>query len=67
MTECPNLAKNKNMCTCTYTCERRGRCCECVAYHREMGEIPGCFFSAAGERTWDRSLAALIRDRKAGG
>jgi hypothetical protein len=28
-----------------------------------MGEIPGCFFTAAGEKTWDRSVSAFIRDR----
>jgi hypothetical protein len=35
-----------------------------VAYHRAAGELPGCFFTAAGERTYDRSIAAFIRDRK---
>lgn len=51
-------------CTCTYTaCDKRGNCCKCVTYHRSRGEIPGCFFSAAAERTYDRSLARLCRDR----
>ena len=39
-------------CTCTYTsCSRHGKCCECVAYHRRSGEVPGCFFSKIGEKT----------------
>jgi hypothetical protein len=51
-------------CTCTYAaCDKRGSCCKCVVYHREKGEIPGCFFTPEGERTYDRSLANLIRDR----
>lgn len=55
---------NKTNCTCTYSCSHRGKCCECVAYHRNRGQIPGCFFSAAGEKTYDRSLENLISDRK---
>lgn len=52
-----NLAK----CTCTYEpCSRKGMCCECVAYHRRSGEIPGCFFPPEAERTYDRSLNKLI-------
>jgi len=55
---------NTQHCTCTYaSCPRHGRCCECVAYHRRSGEIPGCFFTRKGEATYDRSLAALCRDR----
>jgi len=29
-----------------------------------MGEIPGCFFSAAGEKTYDRSIQAFIKDKQ---
>ena len=58
---------NKNMnlqdCTCTYSpCSRKGLCCECVAYHRRNGEIPGCFFSKSGEAGYDRSITAFVRD-----
>lgn len=53
---------NKVECTCTaVTCSKRGVCCDCVRYHRERGEIPGCFFPPATERTWDRSVANFIR------
>ena len=55
---------NKSMrCTCTYNCPRRGKCCDCLAYHVGNGEFPACFFSAAVERKYDRSYAALKRDR----
>jgi hypothetical protein len=56
---------NKAMkCNCTYSCPRRGKCCECLAYHIRSGEFPACFFSAEAEKTYDRSFAALMRDRK---
>ena len=57
-------AKDKAHCTCTYTsCDKRGNCCKCVEYHLEKQQIPGCFFTPAGERTYDRSFASFIRDR----
>ncbi len=57
--------ENKIDCTCTYmSCSKRGMCCDCVAHHRENGEIPGCFFTAAGERTYDRSIANFIKTYK---
>lgn len=48
--------QNKKSCTCSYSCSKRGMCCECVAFHRERGEIPGCFFSERSEQTYDRSI-----------
>ncbi|MCL2109759.1 MAG: DUF6485 family protein [Oscillospiraceae bacterium] len=57
--------ENKSMkCPCTYSCSRRGKCCECLAYHTRSGEFPACFFSKEAERQYDRSFAALIEDRK---
>lgn len=57
--------ENKIDCTCTATtCSNRGVCCECVRYHREIGEIPGCFFPAAAERTYDRTIAKFIESQK---
>ncbi len=51
-------------CNCTYTaCDKRGNCCKCVAYHKDRGEFPACLFSDEAERTYDRSLANLVRDR----
>lgn len=63
MSNCPSQNKNERQCTCTYPCHRRGKCCECVEYHRKNGEIPGCFFSKQAEKTYDRSVEALARDR----
>jgi hypothetical protein len=64
MPSCPHQ-KNPVPCPCTYPgCARHGTCCECVAYHRASGEVPGCFFSAQGEKTYDRSVEALARDRR---
>jgi len=55
---------NKSMvCNCTYKCPRRGKCCACLAYHVGNGEFPACFFSTATEKKYDRSFAALKRDR----
>ena len=51
-------------CTCTYPgCSRKGNCCPCVAFHRERGEATGCMFTPEGERSFDRSLKNLMRDR----
>jgi len=35
-----------------------------VAYHQRAGEFPACFFSNKAEKSYDRSMEALIRDRK---
>jgi len=35
-----------------------------VEYHRRAGEFLACFFSDKAEKTYDRSLEALIRARK---
>jgi len=58
---CDNKAENAKKCTCSYSCSKRGTCCDCVFYHRSMGEIPGCFFNEAGEKTYDRSIANFIK------
>ena len=49
---------NATKCTCSYPgCSRKGRCCECIAYHRHNGEVPGCLFPPEVEKTYDRSAA----------
>ena len=56
---------NLSACNCTYEpCPRKGLCCQCLAYHRSMGELPACYFSARAEASYDRSIAAFIRDQK---
>ncbi|QBG46166.1 hypothetical protein EGM51_01640 [Verrucomicrobia bacterium S94] len=59
---CVNRADNLKQCTCTYDCDKKGMCCECVAYHRAKNAIPGCFFSKEGEAGWDRSVENFCRD-----
>ena len=55
---------NKSMsCPCTYSCDKHGKCCACIAYHQRSGEFPACFFSQAAEKNYDRSYRALCRDR----
>jgi hypothetical protein len=62
--DCDNLKTNSEACNCTYPgCLRRGRCCLCLAYHRNAGELPACYFSAAEERTYDRSISFFVRSR----
>ncbi|MGB9135634.1 MAG: DUF6485 family protein [Candidatus Bathyarchaeia archaeon] len=54
--QCPNLEANLRSCGCTYTqCDKKGRCCKCIRFHRERNELPGCLFSPELEKTYDRS------------
>ena len=62
--EC-NIEKNKRKCTCTYEpCSRKGKCCECITYHWNMGELPGCLFPPEVERTYNRSIEKFIETYK---
>lgn len=55
---------NKSIdCSCTASCSRHGKCCECVAHHRAMSQFPGCFFSPEGEKKYDRSWEVMLSDR----
>jgi hypothetical protein len=61
MRECL-IERNKQDCNCTYEpCSRKGLCCECIRYHRQNGELPGCYFPKEAERTYDRSIENFIR------
>lgn len=51
-------------CNCTASCPRHAKCCECVAHHLKSGQFPACFYSKDAEKAYDRSLAALIKDRQ---
>jgi len=58
-------SQNLAACNCTYEpCPRKGLCCQCLAYHWNHGELPACFFSAEAEATYDRSIAAFLRDQR---
>jgi len=62
MAECQNKEKNMQRCNCSYEpCPRKGVCCECIAFHKGMGELPACYFSDSVERTYDRSIANFVR------
>jgi hypothetical protein len=64
--EC-NVKLNKARCNCTYEpCPRKGRCCECLPYHLNSGELPACAFSNEVERTYDRSFARFVREKSGG-
>lgn len=67
MAECPRIEENRKMCTCTYAgCGKKGRCCECLHYHRVSGQLPACFFSADVEKTYDRSISRFVAERGKG-
>jgi len=58
--EC-NIKKNMARCNCSYDpCSRKGRCCDCLAYHWKMRELPACLFPDDVEATYDRSLRRFI-------
>lgn len=57
---------NKKYCNCSYPCSRKGICCDCLHYHRSMGELPACFFSNSAEKTYDRSIENFISDYRKG-
>jgi len=60
MAECKKAANTKN-CNCTYSgCPRKGICCECLAYHLNMNELPACCFPKDIEKTYDRSFEKFI-------
>ncbi|GBE02115.1 hypothetical protein BMS3Bbin06_00955 [bacterium BMS3Bbin06] len=53
---------NLQKCNCSYaSCSRRGKCCECLHYHRRLGELPACVFHEDYERSYDRSVENFIR------
>ena len=52
-------------CPCTYTsCSHWGKCCECVANHKDKRQLPACYFSEEAEKTYDRSVENYIRTTK---
>jgi hypothetical protein len=58
--------KTKNMvnCNCSYPCNKKGMCCECIAYHRKRKELPGCYFTDDIEKTYDRSIENYLKTNK---
>ncbi|MEM3673294.1 MAG: DUF6485 family protein [Candidatus Bathyarchaeia archaeon] len=60
MSECPNLGTNLKECHCTYPCNLKGRCCECLRRHRARNELPACYFPPEVEKTYDRSIRKFV-------
>jgi hypothetical protein len=59
--------RNRRACNCSYEpCARKGKCCDCLSYHRLNRELPACFFPAAAELTYDRSFEHFARLLAAG-
>lgn len=52
---------NKTNCNCTYPCSRKGMCCDCISYHKSLGQLPACYFPDDVEKTYDRSIENFIR------
>lgn len=61
--ECKKM-ENLNMCNCTYPCDKKGMCCECITYHRKRGELPACYFTDEQERTYNRSISYFVKMNK---
>jgi hypothetical protein len=59
--EC-NREENLKFCNCSYSCNRKGKCCECIAYHRSRKELPACYFSNEIEKTYDRSINNFLKN-----
>ena len=65
MGNCGNIKTNMDRCTCSYGgCPRKGKCCECLAYHLRNQELPGCCFPPEVERTYDRSFKRFAQLHK---
>ena len=54
--------ENLKHCNCSYSCSKKGVCCECVRSHRERNELPACFFSDEVEKSYDRSVERFIKE-----
>lgn len=54
--------RNLENCNCSYDpCSRKGICCECLRYHLNDRQLPGCCFPEKAEKTFDRSFEHFAR------
>jgi len=58
--------KKEKKCNCTADCELKGLCCECVAKHRKMNQLPACYFSEEAEKQYDRSMDFFLQYKEKG-
>ncbi|UCE26602.1 MAG: hypothetical protein JSW52_09660 [Candidatus Coatesbacteria bacterium] len=57
-----NIEQNLARCNCTYEpCSRKGICCDCISYHKSLGQLPACLFPDDVEKTYDRSIRRFVR------
>ncbi len=66
MVEC-NKEENAKSCPCTYPCDKKGKCCDCIKEHLSARELPACCFDAETEKTYNRSFekfAELVNAKK---
>lgn len=59
--------ENKKFCNCTYSCGKKGICCECLKHHLQNRELPACCFPKDVEKTYNRSFkkfAELVEKNK---
>jgi len=61
MKTCQNQSSNLSQCACTYSCSTKGLCCECLHYHLNMKQLPGCCFPKEAEATYDRSFRKFVQ------
>lgn len=55
------IEKNLKNCNCSYPCDKKGACCECLAYHRKNKQLPACFFPDDEEKKYDRSIKNFVK------
>ncbi|MBI9106539.1 MAG: hypothetical protein JEZ04_07305 [Spirochaetales bacterium] len=48
-------------CNCSFSCGKKGVCCECIAHHRAQGQLPACYFPDEAESSGDRSIENFIK------
>ena len=58
--ECTQEQNKSEYCNCTYPRDKKGKCCDCLHYHRKMGELPACYFPNDIEKTYDRSIRLFV-------
>ena len=61
---CTNKKNNLEGCNCSYPCSRKGFCCECLAYHKQKGELPACYFTELQEKTYNRTIAYYMLNKQ---
>ncbi|MFC1570797.1 DUF6485 family protein [Candidatus Omnitrophota bacterium] len=53
--------QNKSFCNCSYPCDKKGLCCECLQYHLKISQVPACFFPDDVESGYDRSIENFVK------